>query len=444
MKNSLTLLAISVGLAAFSNCFAQSVYTPAECKRMYPLMDERVHKAQGRFDKAKAAANDALPYLIRRRDKEIEDAPSQSHRDAAYVALISLNTAAQSVADIIKINPASCVAAKGTTLAAKLFLEGVEHEELVESVLLPNIAQARVGRGKADVETFEATALAEAGEIFGCTVPTGAAINAGYKFSKNVAEIGNVVTNARDDKNLLLEQVEMLDHYIKQHQARLLRTGTALQQAALQKKELESTCASPATKAESTVDLQKLANLGDKADKQDKFELRSVLDGAEKCTDMACLNSAMKAASKLQNDFADRSAMIATLEVTTARLDGSRASQDAADRGAAQVALQKQQEASRAAAAQAAQASESNVIGNAFQDAITSTLTGAFSSWVADRMRPNGQTSPSFAPPTITNSNASGPKTINNTSGPPCSFKCEIGTPDHCAKLMWVCSSPNK
>jgi hypothetical protein len=94
MKTSLAVLFLASSLVAHTGAHAQPAYTPEECKRMRPLMQDQLNKAQDRFAKAKAAA-----------------------RDVAHLATISLSTVAKSAVGIKKFNPVSCTADEERNLA---------------------------------------------------------------------------------------------------------------------------------------------------------------------------------------------------------------------------------------------------------------------------------------------------------------------------------------
>ena len=462
MKTKVSIAVLVMGFVAHPGVFAQSAgtgnsFSASQCTLLNEYLDQDWEKdkraARDRIEKLRFARDDSLSLLRKVTAEFKSTGKSQARENALWMLGLSVKTLSQAISDAAKINPQMCGAIEAGDIlvnnkllgkaavgvAAGVF-EAADAVSAWTDVAKPMIDAGRNGRLEPSeyVETMtEASTLL----LIGCTNPVAAAAAAGVHLGKNMEEISGAVEDADTTQEIREQSLLSFQRQVINRQNRLNRATKDLETLNAMGGYIGDKCVAPAVEAAAPVNLQKMAELADKANQLDKLELKRVLEGAEKCPDMTCLNAAMKSAGKLQNDFADRSAIIATLERTTARLDASRASQEAADRRTAQVALQKQQEAAQAAAAQA---SENNVVGNALRDAITSTLTGAFSSWFADRMRPDVQTSPSFTPPTNTNSNASGPKTTNNTSGPNCSFKCEIGTPDHCAKLMWVCSGPNK
>lgn len=379
MKTPLATLLLVSTLAAQSGAYAQSAYTPEACQRMRPLMQDRLDKAQDRFDKAKAAARDAMPFLNRVRDDAIRNTKDQTARDAAYLATISLNTVGKSVVDIMKLNPVKCAATEVASVSARVFLEGVDKEELFEDVVLPTIAQGREGRANPDPETVKAIAEAAAGEVFGCALPVGAAIRAGYNLGKNVAEVSTVAGDARENRSVLLDAIESLERQMRRHQVRLIMTGRKLQEASAVRKDLEASCPSMPSKAESSSDFNKLVALADQMDKQDKLDLRSALDRAEQCNDMNCVTKALADASKLTRGSGDRMLVFKAQERADVRVGLLVADEEIRKKNIARAEQKKQEAAQPAQAAKA----ESNI----FRDALVKAAVGA----VADTLKEAAQ-----------------------------------------------------
>jgi hypothetical protein len=423
MKTSLAVLLLASSFVAQSGAYAQPAYTPEECKRMRPLMQDQLNKAQDRFAKAKAAARDALPFLNRVRDEAIRNTRDQTARDAAYLATISLNTVAQSVVDIMKLNPVNCAAAEGASVSAKIFLEGVTNEAVIQDVVLPTVAQGREGRTSPDFETKEATALALAGVAFGCTMPIRAAITAGYNLGKNAAEVSTVAGEASESRGVLLDAIQGLERQMQKHQVRLIMTGRKLQEASAVRKDLEASCASQPSKADSSSDFNKLIALADQVDKQDKLDLRSALARAEQCTDMNCVTKAIADASKYARGSGDRMLVFKARESAEVRVGLLVADEEIRKKNIAR-AEQKKAEAAKP---------ESNV----FRDALLKAAVGA----VAETLKEAAQKKLDGV---VVGASSTPTGTTNSAPGPKCTMKCVIGTPDRCGQLAWVCPGADK
>ena len=286
-------------------------YRPAECRRMVPQMWDKVDEAQDRFDKAKAAASDAISFLNRVRDEAIRGSTDSSVIDAALVATLTLNTVGKTVVDIMKLNPVNCAAVEAASGSAKVFLDVVEKADLYKDIVIPTINQGLEGRERPDRETLEALNLAAGGMVFGCAIPAGAAIIAGYNLGKNVAEISDAVTDGLNDRNARLHHIRSLEPYLRQHQARLIKTGRRLQEVAAAQRSLEASCASASLIAKSPTEPRKTAEATDRGDTPEKSDFREALERTEQCTqkdDIPCARNAVQDAWKAAKNSAEKSA----------------------------------------------------------------------------------------------------------------------------------------
>jgi hypothetical protein len=422
MRTALSAFLCVAGIAACSVAYAQSAYTPETCRKQRPIFDAQLNEAQDRYDKAKEAARNALPFLIEARDNAMSDAKTQVQWNVAYMATLGLNTMAKITLDILKLDPKICAASKGIEYLTKAAIEGAKAEKVFADVLKPTIVQIKSGSERPDPKTVEALALAAAGEAFGCAT-AGFAVTAGYNLGKNVNEISIVDKDSKKMHRVLVENIATLERAMQRHLTRIVNTGNELLRKTIVQKDLEASCASPASTADSASDFKKLIALADQADKQDKLDLRSALDRAEQCMDMNCVTEALAGASKLTRGSGDRMLVFKARERADVRVGLLIADEEIRKNNIARAEQNKQ------AAAQAAQADE---VDQAIQAAIMGVLVNTATSLLSDRVRESTQTAPQRAPATTANSAAGAAKekgcTIVRAKNLPCrSFEGTYG-----------------